>query len=74
MSYQDQLEEMKHNFRFLYRSLNHDENVLNEYITPLKKIKYLIFLLKDSLTSGNSITRQYLIPFLNLILKSKNFK
>jgi hypothetical protein len=40
MSYQDQLEEMKHNFRFLYRSLNHDENVLNEYIIPLKTKQY----------------------------------
>jgi hypothetical protein len=34
VSYQDRLEEMKHNFRFLYISLNHDENVLNVYITP----------------------------------------
>ncbi len=40
MSYQDQLEEMKHNFRFLYKSLNHDENVLNEYIIPLKTKQY----------------------------------
>lgn len=33
-SYQDQLMEMIHNFQFLYISLNHDENVLNEYIIP----------------------------------------
>jgi hypothetical protein len=36
VSYQDQLMEMKHNFRFLYKSLNHDENVLNEYIKPIQ--------------------------------------
>ena len=34
VSYQDRQGEMKHNFRSLYKSLNHDENVLNEYITP----------------------------------------
>jgi hypothetical protein len=38
VSYQDRREEMIHNFQFLYKSLNHDENVLNEYIIPIRHI------------------------------------
>ena len=34
VSYRNQLLEMKHNFQFLLKSLDHDGNVSNEYIKP----------------------------------------
>jgi hypothetical protein len=66
VSYQDQREERRRNCRSWCKSLNHDGNVSNGCIIP-RTDRLDIRWRNCPLTSGNSTTRQYLIPFRNLI-------